>query len=306
MERHRKLPKLKSESKVVSVKNSIRIKALLLTLLFIHELFAPTALYALTSGPSQPEFSSFEPVATTQMVNNLTGDFTYNIPLLEVPGPGGSSYPVSLSYHSGIQVEQEASWVGLGFTLNSGAVNRIKRGLADDWKGETVKSYNRSIPNRTVTLGGRISGEIASIDIPYGGDASLRYNNYRGFGYTAGLNASTTDGLVTLGFHLQDGEGTFNVRINPAGLLNRNMVKQLRKIKKELKENHNDTDGLLHSLTFLAGTKDALRLRKEKQQRNHRKDTQKLQFLMDPRPFHFIPAPRCVIKLDSFQLLLRS
>ncbi|MCD9017900.1 hypothetical protein [Parachryseolinea silvisoli] len=65
------------------------------------------------------------------MVNLATGELVYNMPLLEVPGPAGG-YPMSLSYHAGIKPGQEASWVGLGFTLNPGAINRTVNGFADD------------------------------------------------------------------------------------------------------------------------------------------------------------------------------
>src|SRR5580698_8291187 len=79
----------------------------------ITQLGFPTLSFALTSGPAQEEFSSFEPASTTDMVDLYTGDFTYNIPLLTVPGPNGG-YPLNLAYHSGVTMEQEASWVGLG------------------------------------------------------------------------------------------------------------------------------------------------------------------------------------------------
>ncbi|MEX2235383.1 MAG: hypothetical protein WD824_24680 [Cyclobacteriaceae bacterium] len=65
--------------------------------------FVPSVSFALTAGPSAPEFSSFEPVDTTDMVNLVTGDFIYNTPILEVPGPEGG-YPLSLSYHAGIKL----------------------------------------------------------------------------------------------------------------------------------------------------------------------------------------------------------
>ncbi|MEL7145779.1 MAG: hypothetical protein AAFO69_05390, partial [Bacteroidota bacterium] len=96
-------------------------------------IFGPTAALALTSGPTAPEYTSFEPVDTTDMVNLNTGDFNYNLPLLEVPGPAGG-YPLSLSYHAGIQPSEEASWVGLGWTLNPGAIARDVNGFPDDWK----------------------------------------------------------------------------------------------------------------------------------------------------------------------------
>jgi len=76
--------------------------AVTLLVLFLSNTFAPGISYALTAGPTAPEATSFEPVDTTDMVNLQTGNFTYNMPLLEVPSPEGG-YPLSLSYHAGIQ-----------------------------------------------------------------------------------------------------------------------------------------------------------------------------------------------------------
>ena len=82
-------------------------------------------------GPSQPEAMQFEPVDITDVVNLATGDFVYSIPLMTVPGPEGG-YPISMSYHSGIGPNQEATWVGLGWTLNPGAINRLPNGYPDE------------------------------------------------------------------------------------------------------------------------------------------------------------------------------
>jgi hypothetical protein len=102
-------------------KRTRRVVAATLLVVMLSNILAPTVSYALTSGPTAPEATSFEPIDTTDMVNLQTGDFTYNIPLMEVPGPEGG-YPLSLSYHAGIQTNEEASWVGLGWTLNPGAI----------------------------------------------------------------------------------------------------------------------------------------------------------------------------------------
>ena len=83
---------------------------------------------------SNQEVDSFEPVGTTQMVDLFSGDFNYNIPLFDVGG-----YPVNLAYHGGIGMEQEASWVGLGWNINPGAINRSMRGIPDDFKGDEIK-----------------------------------------------------------------------------------------------------------------------------------------------------------------------
>ena len=85
----------------------LRATALILLFSMGLEIIVPTAAYALTSGPASPEFSSFEPVTTTNMVNTFTGDFTYNLPVLQIPGPDGGGYAMSLAYHSGANSEEE-------------------------------------------------------------------------------------------------------------------------------------------------------------------------------------------------------
>ena len=87
----------------------------------------------------QPEYSQFEPVDVTDIVNLATGDFVYTIPLMEVPGPEGG-FPVVLSYHAGIGLNQDATWVGLGWSLNCGAINRMVNGYPDDYKGQLLST----------------------------------------------------------------------------------------------------------------------------------------------------------------------
>ncbi len=179
----------------------------------------PAVAFALTSGPSQPEFSSFEPVATTNMVNDFSGDFVYNIPIVEVPGANGAGYPLTLSYHAGTTPEEESSWVGYGWTMNPGAINRNKKGYPDDWNGQTVTTFNQTPSNKTAAVGGAVDFEFFSGDVGFGLNGSLRFNNYKGFGYTAGFGLSFDDGSVSLGYHIADGDGSFSFAVSPAGLL---------------------------------------------------------------------------------------
>lgn len=163
-------------------RNRIFLKsfAVFFILEIIGNVFWPSISYALTAGPTAPEATSFEPVDTTDMVNLATGDLAYNIPLLEVPGPSGG-YPLSLSYHAGIMPNEEASWVGLGWTLNPGAINRNVNGFADDhfnagnvdrffWKGGETHTLEVG-----VTLG--ISG-VAGVSA----GLSFSQDTYQGFG----------------------------------------------------------------------------------------------------------------------------
>lgn len=169
---------------------------LLANLVLIQSAF-PYQSFALTGGPSQPEVQSFEPIGTNQMVDLFTGDFNYNIPLLNVPGPNGG-YPINIAYHAGAGMEEEASWVGLGWNLNPGVLSRSLRGLPDDFKGSIVKKTRYTKPNKTYAIGGNIglSGEIAILGdkgkgtVGLGASLGIRYNNYRGFDYSTGLNAT--------------------------------------------------------------------------------------------------------------------
>ncbi len=152
--------------------------------------FFPTISWALTAGPTAPEATSFEPVDTSDMVNLQSGDFNYTIPLLEVPGPAGG-YPLSLSYHSGIRPGVEASWVGLGWTLNPGAINRFVNGHPDDHDGEVIanRSFWEGGVSETYSIG-------VTVGIPYGPGvmAGVEFANdtYKGSGtgYYTGLSFS--------------------------------------------------------------------------------------------------------------------
>jgi hypothetical protein len=170
------------------------IAATLLTIMLTNTL-APTVSYALTSGPTQPEATSFEPVDTSDMINLQSGDFTYNIPLLEVPGPEGG-YPLSLSYHAGIQPNEDASWVGLGWSLNPGAINRSVNGLPDDWKG--IQGSNRGYWSGGSQTNANFGVNVGVAGTPFNVSFGLSYSNdtYKGvgIGFNVGIGAATPFG----------------------------------------------------------------------------------------------------------------
>jgi len=154
--------------------------ATLLTIL-LTDTFAPGISYALTSGPTQPEATSFEPIDTTDMVNLQTGNLTYNMPLIEVPGPEGS-YPLALSYHAGIQPNEDASWVGLGWTLNPGAINRSVNGYPDDWYAPSTSRRDFWNGGYTTTWTFGISVGLAETPATVNFGLSFSQDTYRGFG----------------------------------------------------------------------------------------------------------------------------
>src|SRR5260221_3040691 len=125
--------------------------ALLLTMVMILQFITPNICYALTSGPSQPEMKGFEPIGSSDMVDLFSGDFSYNIPLMDVGG-----YPVNIAYHSGSGMDDEASWVGYGWGLNVGSVNRQLRGIPDDFNGTDLQKREMNMKDH-ITKGGRFS-----------------------------------------------------------------------------------------------------------------------------------------------------
>lgn len=141
-------------------------------------------------GPTQPEMTSFQSVGSDNLVNLFTGDFSYNIPLMDVGG-----YPINLFYDGAVSMEQDASWVGLGWNINPGSVNRNMRGLPDDFNGtEKLKQVQKMKPN--VTFGGsfgpdfelfgikklyeNIPDSVKIFKITAGASLGLSFNNYLG------------------------------------------------------------------------------------------------------------------------------
>lgn len=176
-----------------------KILAYYLAIMMFLQVAQPMQMYALTEGPSQPEFNSFTPIGTSDMVDLASGDFNYNIPIMDVGG-----YPINLAYNSGVTMDQEASWVGLGWNLNVGQINRQMRGLPDDFNGDPMVYENNMKDNVTVGTNfgvhvapfGFLEGtEIPKVDFSSG--IGVKYNNYDGIGFsvTGGVSYQINDNL---------------------------------------------------------------------------------------------------------------
>lgn len=172
-----------------------RINALFFLIIFSVETFYPGISYALTSGPTTPEMTAFEPASTSDMVDLFSGDFSYNIPLMDVGG-----YPVNLAYHSGAGPEEEASWVGAGWSLNPGAINRQLRGLPDDFNGDIMTQDDHKKANITIGANVNASIKLFGIRLPKIGRRSLNgnmkvkvgimHNNYTGYKGMIGIGTA--------------------------------------------------------------------------------------------------------------------
>jgi len=185
-------------------------------------------LFALTGGPTQPEFNSFTPIGTSDMVSLSSGDFNYNIPLMDVGG-----YPLNLAYDSGVGMDQEASWVGLGWNLGVGQINRQMRGLPDDFdgtKGDLMNYQNNLKKNVTVGTSININPSLVGFEpnlagLSVGAGMTFKYNNYTGVSSepSAGLTFSMKNG-VSVGMNISS-TAAGGVNLSPNANLSFSMAK---------------------------------------------------------------------------------
>ncbi len=193
--------------------------AISLVIAFLPSLFPVNYLFASNNGPNAPEAAAFEPVDATDMVNLVTGDMSYVLPLLNVPSPEGG-YPLSLAYHAGIAMDQEASWTGLGWSLNPGAINRGVNGYPDDW-GKTELSeffYDAGFQqtNYNLSVGVSINASTSvGLGLSWGSNKSLG-------GYVQASVGGISGSLGTNGASISKGwggrNGAFGATISTNGI----------------------------------------------------------------------------------------
>ncbi|WPQ61474.1 DUF5977 domain-containing protein [Chitinophaga sancti] len=167
-----------------------------------------TTSKAFIGGPTQPESQDFHSVNSDNMVDLFSGDFSYSIPLLDVGG-----YPLALGYNSGVGMDQDASWVGLGWNLNPGSITRNLRGLPDDFNGtDTIQQVSAMKPNVSAGVSVALSEELlglplnkltgsdsASLSLSLTASVGINYNNYKGWGMETGLSPSINVGSASMG-----------------------------------------------------------------------------------------------------------
>lgn len=197
----------------------IRIKAYCLLLIMLCNILAPIPGWALSGGNKAPEFESYTPFTLDNMVDPATGDFSYNIPLMNIGFHG-----INLAYQAGITMDQEATMVGLGWNINSGMIDRNVRGIPDDFNGDEVVKEKNMKPNVTFGFGPGVAAElfgceseaVVDFDLKFG----VSYNTYNGFGFEYSLGPSfdikmKNDNKLTAGVGIT-GSTDGGITLNPS------------------------------------------------------------------------------------------
>lgn len=128
------------------VKYSHKVIAFFLMINILQSVLPYNLLYASNNGPGAPEAKGFESVNATDMVNLSSGDMAYVLPVMDI-----GDFPVTLSYHGGIPLDLESTWTGLGWNLNTGAINRSLNATPDDWKGGNSLDFIRYQDSETIS-----------------------------------------------------------------------------------------------------------------------------------------------------------
>lgn len=175
--------------------------AVLLALLILDPVLHFRVLKAAAGGPTQPEFSGFTAVSASNLVDPFTGNVGYTVPLFEIGG-----YPVTLSYSGDIGMEQDAGWVGLGWSLNVGSINRGLRGVPDDFNGtDVLKQWEQRRPNWSVEVDlQKVKSEILPLQKSQkAGDTArsstntwgltISYDNYQGLAIGGNIASKQKD-----------------------------------------------------------------------------------------------------------------
>lgn len=177
-----------------------------------------------------PEFPTVAPPTPTaaalhsfgnNSVSYYSGTVDVSIPIFTIQ-EGDIEVPIVLNYTggSGIKVEEQGSWVGLGWSLNAGgAVSRTKRGVADEAdNGRGFMSYS-SVPAEETDGNGNLLNADFIADIAQGRKDSepdrFMYNIPSGSGsffidFNSIVQKPFTDKLITY----SSGSGNYNDPIN--------------------------------------------------------------------------------------------
>jgi len=193
---------------ILKIRNSFLGRSFSISMIVVmfFTMIAPINSYGLTGGPAQPEFSSFTPIGTSDMVDLASGDFSYNIPVMDIGG-----FPINLAYSSGVTMDQEASWVGLGWNLSIGQINRQMRGVPDDFEGDQMTYENDMKDDFTVGLNFKVTPNLSGVEmsapnfqgtnndagVGISVGATMQYNSYNGMSITpsAGISFAINDNI---------------------------------------------------------------------------------------------------------------
>jgi hypothetical protein len=161
-------------------------------LLIAFAVLSAIQLYSQTSGVTQPDFMKYSQIETGAKVNEFDGSFNFSIPVVSIPSGDKIGYTLQLTYQSGTKPNDEATWVGYGWSLNPGAIVRQVKGFPDDFDGVKVEVKSKIKNAIKSTSTNVLNSELYSTD-----NISLKglrfessFSNFNGYSSNYGLSTS--------------------------------------------------------------------------------------------------------------------
>ena len=143
-------------------------------------------------------------------VNTSTGQLSGSIPLITIPGLDGEGYQMSLNYAPPTP-GSEASWVGYGWSLSPGAIQRNQNGIADDFKGTIINISKK--PDYTRMTGRILAGGEVFSGISGNIGAGSLWDSERGILPSISMSLSGYGAGIS---YLHEGsDGAWSYSINP-------------------------------------------------------------------------------------------
>lgn len=218
-------------NKNITSKIHFKVLAVFLAFAILNQVIFPTVAFANTNGPGSADNKSFTPAGNNENVNLFTGDFSYDIPLMDIEG-----YPITLSYNGDVEMHSEASWVGLGWSCTPGFVGRQMRGLPDDMKGDKMIQYTKLKKDQTNNVVGEYgSGSpigIGFIGVSYGVNSEKGFSIFNNSYKLLGTEESKTFGSSLNTPEFSDGNSKTTIYNSQRGFsrYNSSFTKQLDRI----------------------------------------------------------------------------
>lgn len=117
-----------------------KIVSLIIACFCIYSLNAQVSIHKPT--PSTPEIQWLAKYGMIP-VSHYTGVPNISVPIYTLQD-GEINLPISMSYHaSGLKIDERASWVGLGWSLNAGGAIFRSVKSAPDEKNRIIKDFNQ-------------------------------------------------------------------------------------------------------------------------------------------------------------------
>jgi hypothetical protein len=127
-----------------------------------HQLSAVTDHLTLFNYKAQNWESARLPSLQAFQVSQFSGSSSYSFPISVPPGPGGLQPSISLSYNSqtadSAASRSQASWVGLGWSLDGGYIQRNQNGTPNYYGSEYAATVGMDDDYKTTGSGTTFTG----------------------------------------------------------------------------------------------------------------------------------------------------